>query len=36
MTDRPDEWVLASHNAGKVRELNALFAHLPIVLRTAG
>ncbi|MBW2188440.1 MAG: non-canonical purine NTP pyrophosphatase, partial [Deltaproteobacteria bacterium] len=36
MTDGPDEWVLASHNAGKVRELNALFAHLPIVLRTAG
>jgi XTP/dITP diphosphohydrolase len=36
MTDRPDEWVLASHNTGKVRELNALFAHFPIVLRTAG
>ncbi len=36
MTDRPDEWVLASHNAGKVRELSTLFAHLPVVLRTAG
>jgi XTP/dITP diphosphohydrolase len=36
MPKRFDEWVLASHNAGKVRELNALFAHLPIVLRTAG
>jgi XTP/dITP diphosphohydrolase len=35
MNDRPEEWVLASHNAGKVRELNALFAHLPIVLRSA-
>jgi len=29
------EWVLASHNAGKVRELNALFAELPVVLRAA-
>jgi XTP/dITP diphosphohydrolase len=26
---------LASHNAGKVRELNALFAELPVVLRAA-
>jgi XTP/dITP diphosphohydrolase len=30
------EWVLASHNAGKVRELKALFAELPVVLRAAG
>jgi len=29
------EWVLASHNAGKVRELRALFAALPVVLRAA-
>jgi len=29
------EWVLASHNAGKARELNALFARLPVVLRAA-
>jgi len=29
------EWVLASHNAGKVKELNALFAELPVVLRAA-
>jgi XTP/dITP diphosphohydrolase len=36
MAERSEEWVLASHNAGKVRELNALFAHLPIALRTAG
>ncbi len=35
MTGSPDEWVLASHNAGKVRELSALFAGLPVVLRMA-
>jgi len=35
MTERTEEWVLASHNVGKVRELNALFAHLPVVLRAA-
>lgn len=29
------EWVLASHNAGKVREILALFQHLPVVLRPA-
>jgi XTP/dITP diphosphohydrolase len=29
------EWVLASHNAGKVRELKALFAEFPVVLRPA-
>jgi XTP/dITP diphosphohydrolase len=36
MSAPPQEWVLASHNAGKVRELRALFADLPIILRTAG
>ena len=36
MAGRSEEWVLASHNPGKVRELTALFAHLPITLRTAG
>lgn len=35
MDELPDEWILASHNAGKVRELNALFAALPVRLRTA-
>ena len=35
MVEPSDEWVLASHNLGKVRELNALFANLPIVLRAA-
>ena len=35
MTERRYEWVLASHNEGKVRELNALFAGLPVVLRAA-
>jgi XTP/dITP diphosphohydrolase len=35
MAEAPYEWVLASHNAGKVRELNALFAHLPVVFRAA-
>jgi XTP/dITP diphosphohydrolase len=36
MAEAFHEWVLASHNAGKVRELNALFAELPVVLRAAG
>lgn len=36
MSAPSQEWVLASHNAGKVREFRALFAELPIVLRTAG
>jgi XTP/dITP diphosphohydrolase len=37
MTIAPSqEWVLASHNAGKVQELRALFAELPVVLRAAG
>ncbi len=35
MTQTFDEWVLASHNAGKVRELNALFANLPVRLVSA-
>ena len=35
MTERRYEWVLASHNEGKVRELSALFAGLPVVLRAA-
>jgi XTP/dITP diphosphohydrolase len=35
MVEASYEWVLASHNAGKVRELNALFAELPVVLRAA-
>lgn len=30
------EWVLASHNEGKVRELRELFDGLPIELRAAG
>ncbi len=33
--DQP-QWVLASHNAGKVRELRELFSRLPVVLRPAG
>lgn len=35
MADGSYEWVLASHNAGKIRELKALFARLPVVLRAA-
>jgi XTP/dITP diphosphohydrolase len=34
--EAPDEWVLASHNPGKVRELRALFSELPVVLRASG
>ena len=30
------EWVLASHNDGKVKELNHLFVGLPVALRSAG
>ena len=30
------EWVLATHNRGKLRELSDLFSDLPIVLRSAG
>lgn len=33
--ETPDEWVLASHNPGKVRELRALFSELPVVLRAS-
>jgi XTP/dITP diphosphohydrolase len=34
--ERPsDDWVLASHNEGKVRELNELFAKLPVRLHAA-
>lgn len=35
MAEPSDEWILASHNAGKVRELYALFAELPVRLRGA-
>lgn len=35
MTDDRATWVLASHNAGKVRELQALFTGLPVLLRSA-
>jgi XTP/dITP diphosphohydrolase len=34
-TERVQDWVLASHNEGKLRELGALFAGLPVRLRTA-
>lgn len=30
-----EEWVLASHNEGKVRELGRLFADLPVLFRSA-
>ena len=30
-----EEWVLASHNEGKVRELDRLFHDLPVALRSA-
>ena len=32
MVEAADDWVVASHNAGKVRELNELFAELPVRL----
>jgi len=35
MAETREQWVLASHNAGKARELRALFSELPIVLRGA-
>jgi len=35
MAKRSRQWVLASHNAGKVRELNELFAELPVRLVSA-
>lgn len=36
MAESTEEWVLATHNAGKVRELSSLFARLPVTLRAAG
>ena len=36
MTVDRARWVLASHNEGKVRELNELFARFPVTLVTAG
>ena len=37
MTSEPSaEWVLATHNRGKLRELRDLFAGFPIALRSAG
>ncbi len=36
MTVDHARWVLASHNEGKVRELNELFVRLPVTLVTAG
>lgn len=33
--DRQPEWVLASHNAGKVREFTVLFENAPVHLRPA-
>lgn len=35
MSRRSADWVLATHNAGKARELRELFADLPIRLRAA-
>lgn len=35
IVEATDDWVLASHNAGKVRELNELFARLPVRLISA-
>lgn len=35
MTEASNDWVLASHNAGKARELKALFADLPVRLLSA-
>ena len=35
MAESPSEWVLASHNTGKVRELGELFSELPVRLRAA-
>lgn len=35
MAESSEQWVLASHNAGKVRELNELFAELPVRLVSA-
>ncbi len=35
MSARSDDWVLATHNAGKTRELRDLFAKLPVRLTSA-
>jgi XTP/dITP diphosphohydrolase len=35
MHETKPQWVLATHNAGKAHELRALFAELPVVLRSA-
>lgn len=35
MTESTITWVLASHNAGKVRELQALFSEHPVTLQSA-
>jgi XTP/dITP diphosphohydrolase len=35
MVEAADDWVLASHNAGKARELNELFSKLPVRLVSA-
>ena len=35
MAEPSHEWVLASHNVGKVRELGELFSELPVRLRAA-
>jgi len=35
MAGASELWILATHNPGKVRELNALFADLPVTLRAA-
>jgi len=35
MAESSGQWVLASHNPGKVRELNELFAELPVRLVSA-
>ena len=36
MSGLPDAWVLATHNAGKTREIRELFRGLPVELRNAG
>jgi XTP/dITP diphosphohydrolase len=35
MSEAVSEWVLASHNSGKVREITDLFRNLPVRLRSA-
>lgn len=36
MGEAPDTWILATHNAGKARELNELFRKHPVQLAAAG